>query len=289
MKGLDFALLEQNKARAAASNIEDDDSLEKAFLEGTADTPIVPIKRTREELVRELKEKRSNNGSSLNDASLFRKSAEDEVKILEETKKTGKFKPIGSKCSATSDEVAKKSKILSKEGSRRKKKRKIENTVTDKQLTAEGKIVGRTPPPPLQSPIPDLEKNEPESPTDDFNIFEDVDDYEGADLGDDDEDETSGDFATRQDMNAEMTPLVGPRQWIESNESELASEPSKSDALAAMQRLSPVIQDVVQNNQPSRLQPLESSALPSIKDYLAMDEAISSSGRWKNKKKQKKK
>ena len=86
VKGLDFALLEQNKARATLST-EDDDSLEVAFAEAstlglTADASQDADgskKRTRADLLRELKEKREASGAQEKVIT-----PADEVKKLEE-------------------------------------------------------------------------------------------------------------------------------------------------------------------------------------------------------------
>src|ERR1700730_3913692 len=53
VKGLDFALLEKNKARATLS-VEDDDVLEQVYLEASS-APPASKKKTREEYIRELK------------------------------------------------------------------------------------------------------------------------------------------------------------------------------------------------------------------------------------------
>ena len=57
VKGLDFALLEQTRARVAAEAAATEDvSLEEAYMESVAQ----PKKRTREEILRELKSKRGS-------------------------------------------------------------------------------------------------------------------------------------------------------------------------------------------------------------------------------------
>ncbi|EGN96819.1 hypothetical protein SERLA73DRAFT_185001, partial [Serpula lacrymans var. lacrymans S7.3] len=93
VKGLDIALLEQNKARTITST--EDESLEQAFAEASAEST-VPKKRTREDLIQELK-KRKQNGTDEQAVDKAVKSAEEEARLLEEAKKTGKFKPIGFK------------------------------------------------------------------------------------------------------------------------------------------------------------------------------------------------
>ena len=64
VKGLDFALLEQTKAKLAATDsVVDDEVLESAFLEGSSSAPSIPRKRTREDILKELKEKRGKGGA----------------------------------------------------------------------------------------------------------------------------------------------------------------------------------------------------------------------------------
>ena len=85
-----MALLEQNRARAAAAT-EDDDELEQAFIEAH------PRKRTREDIIAELKNKRhkSEGASELEGAT--GEGADEQDATLEEAKKAGKFRPIGFK------------------------------------------------------------------------------------------------------------------------------------------------------------------------------------------------
>ncbi|KAJ3921787.1 hypothetical protein F5877DRAFT_7661, partial [Lentinula edodes] len=83
VKGLDMALLQQNKAKAATAT-DEDESLEQAYTQ-SASEPIVSStkKRTREEIIRELKEQRAQRGES---------------NLVEDpTLNKNKFKPIGFK------------------------------------------------------------------------------------------------------------------------------------------------------------------------------------------------
>jgi IK cytokine len=116
--------LEQNKAKAATvSNVEDDEALEQAFLgvDGGASVDAVetapqPKKKSRQDLIRELKEK---HGQA--------KPAEDNAADtgIEEAKKVGKFKPIGFK-PIGGDSEGKKRKKEKEGGEKKKKKRKVE-------------------------------------------------------------------------------------------------------------------------------------------------------------------
>ena len=95
VKGLDFALLEQQRAKVSATDAAVDDEALEAVFNDAGDPSVQPTeekitgkKRTREELLRELKVKRAKGevapASPVGD------------KAIEEAKKAGKFKPIGS-------------------------------------------------------------------------------------------------------------------------------------------------------------------------------------------------
>src|SRR5258708_14255075 len=93
--GLDFSLLEQQKAKIAAQiGVEVDEELEAAFLSGShpgaatqerPSTVTIPKKRTRDEIVAELKRQKPRDVPV---------DAEKEDG-LEKAKKMGRFKPIG--------------------------------------------------------------------------------------------------------------------------------------------------------------------------------------------------
>ncbi|KAF9047023.1 hypothetical protein BDZ89DRAFT_1058082 [Hymenopellis radicata] len=146
VKGLDFALLEQNKAKVTVSATDDED-LEQAFTE-------VPKKRTREELLRELKEKRAKEPAPTSDAPITANS---------------KFKPIGFKPIGATDEGTKK------------KKKKVKTVDGDKKQKRKADPAPSEPDPPSAS--------EPEPP-DDFDIFADAGEYEGLDVGDDSDEDS---------------------------------------------------------------------------------------------------
>lgn len=296
MKGLDVALLEQNKARAALST-EDDDSLEQAFQEVTSE-PTAPKKRTREDLIRELKEKRAQKAEGVGEAKVV-KTAEEEALLLEEAKKKGKFKPIGFKSIGAPDESTTKKKVKgdAKDVERKKKRRKIEES-TAKEPISNDKTAGKTPPPPVPSPAsskppsqkPSAPKPEPEPIPDDFDIFAGAGEYEGLDLGDDDdEDDDVGQVKTHTEAHPDLEEgeelAPGPRRWIETDEPE--SFPVKPEILppTSQRQLSPRQNENEEEDeegeieQPTRLVPLASSALPSIKDFLAMDDASGPNGK----------
>jgi len=306
VKGLDFALLEQNKAREAALNAPDDDSLEQTFLEVSSSHSTVPKKRTREDLIRELKEKRRANGTTVTDVKQpSQHSAEEEARLLEEAKKSGKFKPIGFKpIGPPQDTGKKKVKGDVKDGEKKKKRRKVLHTAEPvEEKTVDNETPPHTVPTPSQAVPHTLTEPDTEVPPDDFDIFVGAGDYEGVDLGDDD-DEEEGVVDARATIAEEeqLTPAAPPRRWIESDEpASVPQNPVPNLLSSTLRPASPPPLQPPENKhgheaddpeeqvqQPIRLQPLESSILPSIKDFLAMEDAATGSGKWKNKKSKKK-
>jgi hypothetical protein len=128
---------------------------------------------------------------------------------------------------------------------------------------------------------------------DDFDIFAGAGEYEGIDLGDE-EDEEDGEVAGKPD-NPELEDgeesAPPPRKWFEEDE----PDPQPSTSKLPLPTVSdkppshPVDEDEEgELEQPTRLVPLASSALPSIKDLLAMDKAANSSEKRRKKKDKKK-
>lgn len=280
VKGLDHSLLEQNKARAALST-EDNDALEEAFMQATSHTLTnVPTKRTREDLIRDLKEQRARN------AEQGPKTADEEAQLLEEAKQKGKFKPIGFRpIGSTSGGKRRKEKLSTDNVERKKKKRKVEE--------AGSKDIPSMPPPPVPTKA-QIKPNTPELEEpidDDFNIFADAGEYEGIDLGDDDDEDEH--IAREPEERDGSSNSMAPQRWIPNDETEAPrtkpSIPPLSDAITQ----SPPSRRVVSEEeevqvQPMRLVPLSSSALPSIKDFLAMDQAAGSYDKKKKRKNKKK-
>ena len=290
VKGLDHSLLEQNKARAALST-EDDDALEEAFMEATSHAPIneVPKKRTREELIRDLKEQRARN------AEKGPKTLDEEARLLEEAKQKGKFKPIGFKPIGSTSEVKKKKEKRSADDvERKKKKRKVDTeSSADKASSKDNSLM---PPPPIPTKAQvQLKAPEPEDPIDDdFNIFADAGEYEGIDIGDDDDDEDVPKITQETEERDESSSSTAPHRWIPSDEKELPNpKPSIPPLSKVTTQSSPssrrvASDDEAEDDQPMRLVPLSSSALPSIKDFLAMDKAADFSDKKKKRKNKKK-
>jgi IK cytokine len=278
VKGLDIALLQQNKARTAQST-NDDDSLEQAFQEVSTESR-VPRKRTREDIIKELKEKRLQDGTN-------EEVAKDEAVLLEEAKKAGKFKPIGFKpIGAPAEGKAKKKegKGGDKDGERKKKKRKVEGGVEAQKAEQE------MPPPPLSENVSQPAPTEPEPIPEDFDIFADAGEYKGIDLGDDGDEEeeglTNATNAQAPNPGDEFSTIHGG-QWFVTDE----DQPPQPDTSKITQPTSksrsppPLTSDDEESEQPTRLVPLQSSAIPSIRDLLVMDGAQDKRKKRKDKKK----
>ncbi|KAK2463538.1 hypothetical protein APHAL10511_004289 [Amanita phalloides] len=302
VKGLDMALLEANKAKAVPLSIEDDDTLEKAFTEqeltSTSELNVVPKKRTREDLIRELKEKRQTQATDNHTAS------EERTKVFEEAKKVGKFRPIGFKPIVEEKPKKIKAKDEAKDGQRKKKKRKVDE---DQTKTAAKDIDNSAPPVPAvsnHSVTPasivtvsktQAQEQEPEPFPEEFDIFADVGEYEGLDLGG----EVEGD--TKQAVHEGPASVI-PQRWIAMEEEDLSPELPGNESLSLKLHSPPRHRSrspdhngrpipeaaEMEDEKPVRLQPLESSALPSIKDFLALQEAAEAEDKRKKRKEKKK-
>ncbi|KAI0369157.1 hypothetical protein BV20DRAFT_914148, partial [Pilatotrama ljubarskyi] len=313
VKGLDFALLEQARARAAAEAAATEDvSLEQAYLESAA---AQPKKRTREEILRELKSKRGGAGGGGGEDAAAEKAVKQAAadKALEEAKKAGKFKPIGFKPVGGAPEKGEKAKRKKKakagepeENGERKKKRKVTaasaqdqaaqqaNAASSTAGQSESKVAEGAQPeagPSKPPPAP-----EPEPVDEDFDIFADAGEYTGVDLGDESDDSDAERPAGQGGEEEGEVPDSGappPRKWLATSDDERESSravsqpparstrsPSRSASpqrRAGPSQKAPAVEDIEmedgeEEERPVRLQPLASSALPSIKDLLAMSE-----------------
>ncbi|KAF9006118.1 hypothetical protein BDQ17DRAFT_1352780 [Cyathus striatus] len=273
-----MALVQQYKAK------------EVAFLEASKPTA-APKKKTREDIVKELKAKRAHGKVPAADVA---PSAEEEAQLLEEAKKQGKFKPIGWKPVGGSAE-SKKKKIKEdvKDGERKMKKRKVDKGATkvapEKIGTAE---LAKIPPPSSVARDSDKEQVtravEPETKSldEDFDIFADAGEYQGLDLGDDDEEGEEGELRKASDTNMDEEEPTVPHRWIPTDDELIPVQPtsrSEPPVLHSPVAEAPEIEEG-EEERPIRLQPLASSAVPSIKDLLAMDQATAA---WEKKKKKK--
>jgi IK cytokine len=299
VKGLDMALLEQNKMRASGLSAEDDDSLEQAF-QDISSHAAVPRKRTRDDLIRELKEKRAQKDGIVSDA-VATTTAVEEALLLEAAKKKGKFKPIGFKPVGSPDETAKKKNKVKVDVNGRETKKKRRKVTEDREAKDTSMKENPTPltaivkePSPQPSPsAPLLPDPEPEPEPADVDIFAGAGDYTGIELGDEEEDgeEQKPPSERNEALNQteESSTVVVLRRWIETEEPEPTSE--KQEALPSTLELYPPPTQAEERDhegegheQLTQLVPLASSALPSIKDFLAMDKAAGGHGKRKKRK-----
>ncbi|KAI0705234.1 RED-like protein N-terminal region-domain-containing protein [Cytidiella melzeri] len=268
VKGLDFALLEQNKARASTTT-EDDDTLEQAFIEGSSTTATLPKKRTREEIVAELKNKRTKGDSQ--DA----KSGTSGDAPLDEAKKAGKFKPIGFKPVGGAEKVKKK---LGKKAKSEGTNKKVKTTTTADEITA------KEPAPASENLTAKPADPQPPQMEEDFDIFAGAGEYTGLDLGDEEADEDSGaePGAIVDDTRADAVDSIPRRKWFDTEDEPAPStEPhqdrSKSQPVEALSHPIGIPDEPEEGEEPDedtpiRLAPLASSAVPSIRDILAADQ-----------------
>ncbi|KLO17948.1 hypothetical protein SCHPADRAFT_913371 [Schizopora paradoxa] len=281
VKGLDVALMEQVRARDASKfNVEEEEHLENAFRavasshasENNTKSSSNPKgkKRTREDMIRELKEKRANG--------------EEHVKGIEEAKQEGKFKPIGFKPIGSAGKKGK-----DKEGVKKKKRKAGVDEKEDarrstvQQDTSRENASSSKP----SAPVLPSATQEPEQ-IDDDDIFADAGEYEGLKLddGDDDsgeEEEVKGGTEPRPERREEERPLSdAPRKWFEDDDEMPVDELRSQDKEKQPIRDSG-IQDDDHNKRRDedeqedsermvRLAPLQSST--SIRDILAADEAL---------------
>ncbi|KAF9266877.1 hypothetical protein L218DRAFT_754780 [Marasmius fiardii PR-910] len=302
VKGLDMALLEQNKAKEALGRAaEEDDQLEKAFLEAgksgpaTAEAPTPSVKkRTREEIICELKNKRSSAGSTV--------FTSQEAELNK-----GKFKPIGFRPigAPAAEEKVKKRKVKG-DVEKKKKKRKVAEGTSEKEKFETGNDIQNTPVE-EQTPRTSSRAKQPESEADlpdDFDIFADAGDYEGIDLGDDEENGVVEKKEEAVDLPPTNTKLRAGR-WFADDEEETSTlskpeplvpsppRPSSSNVASTSTRFQTPndnedgqLED--EEEELMRLVPLQSSAVPSIKDFLAMDEAAEKAEKKKKRKEKQK-
>ncbi|KJA28052.1 hypothetical protein HYPSUDRAFT_34362 [Hypholoma sublateritium FD-334 SS-4] len=293
VKGLDFALLEQNKARTVLTS-EDVDALDEAYKEASSQEQIIPKKRTREDIIRELKEARGAEKEGKKGP--ITRTAQEEARLLEDAKQQGKFKPIGFKPIGSSDVTKKKRSKTDEAGGVKKKKKKAKVESASGPDNSIAVASSSMDPPPLVPVGRKLE--EPEEPfDDDFDIFADAGEYDGLDF----EDEDEGDNPSRKPsasvtQESESSSSNVPTRWIETDEptlSETARATQQPLNVNSRRSPSPSQQlsdedEGMESEKPMRLVPLSSSAVPSIKDLLAMDKAAGAYSKNKKRKDKKK-
>lgn len=337
VKGLDFALLEQNRAKVAAEQgVDDDETLEQAFLEarsgegtketsGTANAPTSGKKRTREDLVRELKNKRMKNGITEDTTAQVSKLPIDDIVKLEEAKKAGKFKPIGFKPIGEDkpNKKVKKVKVGADMTSRKAKaKATPAPTVEPQQSLPLPSTSSQSTDAPKPAAIASKPPPEPVDP--DFDIFAGAGDYTGVDLGSSSDSEGEiQDSSEKKQTRTSRSPSPqsippAPKKWFddvdearplrrsssrprsksrsrpadskEEGEVEMDSPRSRSPSRHSPSRHGhgkPEDEEDEEGDVPTRLQPLSSSAVPSIREILAMDEQAEKEKKRKAKKEKK--
>jgi IK cytokine len=218
---------------------------------------VTPKKRTREDLIRELKERRSR------DAGQSFESIRVDNLQLEEAKQKGKFKPIG----FTSTSKRRKDGGTA---DRKKKKRKVDND--KKHLDSQGKPQAAST---TDMPTPkttEQPKSVPDEDIDDsFDIFAGAGEYTGVEI-----DEHEGtEIATPQPTDPKASSSL-PQLWIamDGPEHVPVAKPQLSPQLPIpIPESATVKTDQEVGETPMRLAPLESSGVPSIKELLDIHDA----------------
>ncbi|KAF8845117.1 hypothetical protein BDN67DRAFT_920468 [Paxillus ammoniavirescens] len=303
VKGLDMSLLEQNRARGAPST-EDDDILEQAFVEAVSTSPATkPRKRTREDIIRDLKAKRQNGSKDqvAEESVPVEESVEDDRLALEVAKKAGKFKPIGFKPIGKKEEKAKKRKGKGEKEGEKKKKRKVENL--PQQFEAKGDATEESLPAHAELKIAEssaqaTEKRpgpEPAMLDEDFDIFAGTGDYEGFPDGEesDEFDESKAARATppAEGSRSPVSPSHVVKGWFNEPHPDVQQAPIAASEHPPAPKSPPrdIEMQPVEEEGELRLKPLESSALPSIREFLAIDEAAEKAEKRRARKEKKKK
>lgn len=272
-----MSLLEQNRARAAAST-EDDDVLEQAFAAATSTSKSPePRKRTREDIIRDLKANRQN-GDKSSDQLVVEKSVKDDGSAFKTAQMAGKFRPIGQ-----TEEKSKKRKVKEGKEDTKKKKQKVESVpmqnrpVERTQSISQERDATASSSKMLKKP-PELEATRLD---DDLDIFAGAGDYEGFP---NDESEESAE-ETRAESVSSVPLEVGVKSWFDEPKSEVrhvSVPPEKTPPILDLET-------ITMEEESHGLKPLESSALPCIRDFLAMSEAAEKAEKRKARKEKKKK
>jgi IK cytokine len=291
VKGLDFALLQQNKARlASTSSKQDDEALEEVFAQ-TASTSSAPAlkKRSRADIIRELKERRA-------DGPALEQSAEESA--AEKQVNSSKFRPIGFKRIGPSNEEKVKKKKGREGGEPKKKKRKVGPSAVDGG--GPPKDTTTAPPPPVEHQASASTLPQPiqqETQEDDFDIFADAGEYKGMEFGSDDDsaEGSEKDHAKPSDSgpapSAEDMSASSRRGWFDDA---AEREPEASPPVPAPQTATdqpPPVPEAgaeAEEEEKAQLAPLTSSAIPSIRDFLEMDAAIEEKEKRKARKEKRK-
>ncbi|KAL8286693.1 hypothetical protein RQP46_004221 [Phenoliferia psychrophenolica] len=278
VKGLDMALLERMRSQHSLSSdlsiSQVEDELDRVLTEK-------PKKRTRDEMVAELKAKRESGPAGEEEEE----GGKPKEKSLEEAVKAGRFKPIN-KPSATSKGKAKEKEEGGGEKKRRKKKRPDATAAS-----------GSMAPPPLPSsklapPPPSPAVVLPPGFDEDDDIFGDAGDYKGLDSDSDDDAAPSSSLPIPPPPpTASSSSTTTKRKYFDDDDddedssmattaptsvSKLAAASAEHAARAAAPSVGGEGDDEGEGEGeavPMRLQPLSGSALPSVRELLDMDAA----------------
>ena len=287
-----MSLLQQNKTRETAST-EDDDILEQAFVDATT-VASGSKKRTREDIIRELKAKQQNGSVDQSVGSSKPEAVEEERQSFEAAKQSGKFKPIGFKPIGQKEEKSKKRRVKGEKNGE-KKRRKVEkhSQKTDKESNTgpEEKLAADLLPDSVKEEPPPPSEPEPEPADEDFDIFAGAGEYQGI-PEDDDASDSESDGGESRIPEPSLQPLQEPSLPVKGGWfGDAEREPIPPPAVHAPVAKSPVRTNTVveEEEEGGRLRALESSALPSIRDFLAMQEAAEKSEKRKARKEKKKK
>ncbi|KAL4078583.1 hypothetical protein V8B97DRAFT_1044887 [Scleroderma yunnanense] len=278
-----MSLLEQNKTRAAAST-EDDDMLERAFVDASS-VESGSKKRKREDIIRELKAKQQNE--------TVNQFTKEERPALEAAKQLGKFKPIGFKPIGQKEEKPKKRKVKDEKNGEKKRRRAERHSQKIDQESSPGPEKGPTvvlPSDSVQEQQPLPPEPEPESLDEDFDIFAGAGEYQGI-LNDDDESDGELDGNEPRILEPSLRPLEElPRPVKGGWFGDAEPEPCPLPTIPVSITKSPPQETAIEEEEEGRrLKALESSALPSIRDFLAMQEAAEKVEKRKARKEKKKK
>jgi IK cytokine len=281
------------RSRGQEAELDDaaaEDALEAVFSEIVASSSAEPqpstlsepgTKKSRAEILAQLKASRSGSGATI--------KTEGDSSQTSESVASSKFKPIGFKPIGAPEGKKKKKKRVDGapegDGESKKKKRKVviaeAPTTKANSAPSESKITSNAVPA-SDSAIDDEE-----------DIFADAGEYQGVDLGDSDEEGDTGDLVTSNGV-AETTsdqPSVMRRGWFEgeptpppTTHTVPVAEMEEGETLDV-----PSTGDMEAEEPPMRLQPLASSALPSVRDMLAADEALEKEEKRRERKEKRKK
>ena len=235
------------------------------------DTTPQPKKKSRQDLIRELKEKRGQ------DEPVENKAADAGI---EEAKKAGKFRPIGFK-PIGGDSEGKKRKKEKEGGEKKKKKRKVEE-VKDKPVETSGLTQSSA------STVPAALSEKGKQPTPepldpDFDIFAGVEEYAGE--IEDDEDEGEDKHPAAEGLLEPQPEIDQPRRgWFDEPKS--PTPPPKEPTPPAEEHSGTKDDEMDEEPAPMRLAPLTSSI--AVKDILAIDDAATKEEKRRARKEKKK-